>query len=50
MPHTILYHEIFANVAVVAGYGINVFAFVEYARPEVASMAADDLVSLIPSV
>ncbi|KAK8040443.1 hypothetical protein PG991_000231 [Apiospora marii] len=32
------------------GYGVNVFAFVEYARPEVAAMAADDLVSLIPVV
>lgn len=50
MPRPVLYHEIFANVPVVAGYGTNVFAFVEYSRPEIAEMAADDLVSLIPGV
>ncbi|KAK8070861.1 hypothetical protein PG997_011064 [Apiospora hydei] len=33
-----------------SGYGMNVFAFVEYARAEVAEMAAQDLVSHIPKV
>ena len=50
MFRTIQYHGMFANVTVVAGYGMNVFAFIEYARPEVAEIAAAELVSLIPGV